>query len=224
MKNKKILGALVLAGLFLFFRKTAAAAPTKKTTSKPKKNMPTKTLEEFVTEFTPFALAYTAKTGLPSSWALAHITGESGYAASGLARNYKNLFGVKANNTEKAAGNAVLLKTTENFTPAQLALYMKLPYAKIYSKTWEAGVVGKWFCELADWFAKYDSYAQSFERYASLINHSRYKKAKAAKTAIEYFTELINSGYGTANKAGYLKGKTELVAKIEAIQKANNLI
>lgn len=114
------------------------------------------------------------KYGVPASVTLAQILQESGgsYAGglSGLAYNYKNLFGIKAGGSW--TGKSVSMSTGETYNGQNVTI--------------------------TDAFRVYDSFADSIEDHGKLLASDYYTKyTSKATTADEYAKAIHQAGYAT---------------------------
>ena len=123
----------------------------------------------FIARIAPAAQQSAAQTGVPASITIAQAILESGWGASGLAKQANNFFGIKA----RRADDYAEFKTTE----------------------FRNGIAGK---ELAR-FRKFTSEAQCFRAHAALLSQTeRYRPAMAdADDPFVFAAKLRECGYST---------------------------
>lgn len=125
----------------------------------------------------PFAQQLQRETGIPASITMAQYIQESGLKPSGLAKNYNNLFGVKA--SEGWKGKSVNMGTHEY-------------------------VNGKKVNQSAS-FRVYDSLEDAFRDRGKFLSGNRYKNLFQTKDPVQWAYGLQKAGYATdPNYAKYL--------------------
>ncbi|MDO4681523.1 MAG: flagellar assembly peptidoglycan hydrolase FlgJ [Lautropia sp.] len=128
----------------------------------------------FVEQMWPHARAAQRKTGIPAAWVVAQAALESGWGRRDIrdadGNPSHNLFGIKAGGSW--TGRTVASLTTE----------------------YEGGVARR----SVEQFRRYDSYAEAFADWASLMAASpRYRKVLQARSAREFADGLADGGYAT---------------------------
>lgn len=100
---------------------------------------------------------------------------ESGWGKSDLAKNNKNLFGVKVPDSEKGQGKGVVYKTNEEIKGKNIII--------------------------KDEFRKFDTYEQSIRQYLSLLSGKYYSSfgVNTAKNYKEQIQRIKDAGYATAS-------------------------
>lgn len=100
---------------------------------------------------------------------------ESGWGKSDLAKNNKNLFGVKVPDSEKGQGKGVVYKTNEEIKGKNIII--------------------------KDEFRKFDTYEQSIRQYLSLLSGRYYSSfgVNTAKNYKEQIQRIKDAGYATAS-------------------------
>lgn len=149
-----------------------------------------------ISQFVKSAQELEKKTGIPASVTLAQLILESSSSTSsnglsGLARNAKNLFGIKAGSSWNGATYSV--NTNEEVNGQNVTVKAK--------------------------FRKYSSYEDSIEDYGKLISSSRYKaNTITARTVEDFIKGIKKSGYAT--DSNYVE-KVENVIKDNDLNKYN---
>ena len=126
--------------------------------------------EDFIAAIAPAARASAAKTKIPASFTIAEAALESGWGASQLAQQGKNLFGVKA--SRGWTGETLTMRTREF-------------------------IHGQWMVVPALW-RKYSDWLGCIEDHAAfLINNPRYKACFECIDGEEFARAVAAAGYAT---------------------------
>lgn len=129
------------------------------------------TPEEFIAAIAPAARASMAKTGIRASFVIAQGALESSWGTSQLARDGRNLFGVKADSAWRGP-------------------VLQLPTKEYLAGKWVT--VPAFWRSYPDWLACIDDHAAFFQR------NPRYKAALAVRSDPEAFARAIAAaGYAT---------------------------
>lgn len=126
--------------------------------------------KDFLALLRPSAQECEAKSGVPADFTIAQAALESGWGESMLAKQGKNLFGVKA---DKSWLGDVLTMQTREF------------------------INGKWVMVNAKW-RKYATWQESIDDHAEFFKRNkRYSKCFGCKTAEGFAIEVARAGYAT---------------------------
>ena len=128
---------------------------------------------EFIAAIGPAARASMVKTKVPASFTIAQAALESGWGKSALARQAKNLFGIKADRSWR--GEVVTMNTRE---------FLKGRWAMVPAR-WR---------KYADWQGCMDDHA------AFLLNNRRYQPAFACTDGESFARAVAAAGYATDPK------------------------
>lgn len=136
-------------------------------TTKPLANVKTK--QEAIGTLVPFAKDLEKESGVPFGITMAQYILESGGMPSGLAKNYNNLFGVKAGSQWK--GKTVTLPTKEVVNGKTITVDAK--------------------------FRVYDNLLEAFKDRAAFLQKDRYKHLFKTSDPKQWAVGLQKAGYAT---------------------------
>jgi flagellar rod assembly protein/muramidase FlgJ len=126
--------------------------------------------KEFINLIAPAAQASAKKTGVPASFTVAQAALESGWGTSSLARNGKNLFGVKADPSWR--GDVLYINTREFLG-------------------------GAWTTVAARW-RKYTDWQTCMDDHAAFLRQNRrYAPCFACSTGDAFAKAVAEAGYAT---------------------------
>ena len=150
---------------------------------------------EFIAKYKDFALETEQKTGISHLFTLGQASLESGW---GLHAPNNMFFGIKASATTPAEKRQLL--RTQEVLPAVPQIE---DFPEIISVRKTAN--GQYYCQVRDWFRKYNSPEESFTDHARLLSqHPRYQKAMRYKNdPYRLAEEIAAAGYATDPKYAY---------------------
>ena len=184
--NKVILGILLTAAVYVVLQKTYPLS------LRPEKIQSDPVKKSFLNSITIYAADVFKKYGISPIIFLSQASLESNWGASGLARQGKNLFGIKVSAAWEKAGKPVWVGETEEL------------------------IDGK-FVKIKDRFKQYASWDESIIDWAELISQkykTAYSYAKGSDVAA-YGQAIVQTGYSTHPRyASLLSGVAADVKKM----------
>lgn len=125
--------------------------------------------QQFIEEIAKFAVADYNRSKILPSLTIAQAILESGWGRSGLAKQSKNLFGIKAFDSWK--GKKKLYRTREVYNGKETYIDA--------------------------WFREYENYEGSIKDHNDLLQNKRYEPVRNAKNYVEAATQIQKCGYAT---------------------------
>ena len=146
-------------------------------------------MNTFKEKYLPYAMESERKTGISAIFILAQAALETGWGKYAPGNMF---FGIKASATTPAEKRQ-LLRTQEVLS----AVPQIEDFPEIISVRKAAN--GQYYCQVRDWFRKYNSPEESFTDHALLLSqHPRYQKAMRYKSdPYRFAEEIASAGYAT---------------------------
>ena len=152
-------------------------------------------MNTFKEKYLPYAIESERKTGISAIFILAQAALETGWGKYAPGNMF---FGIKASATTPPEKRQLL--RTQEVLPAVPQIG---DFPEIISVRKTAN--GQYYCQVRDWFRKYNSPEESFTDHARLLSqHPRYQKAMRYKSdPYRLAEEIAAAGYATDPKYAY---------------------